>query len=364
MVTVLFNAIIPLMMRQPRLLLVFLWLIFFSAIFVPSLRADALKLKDGRTINVKILSEDEQYVTFEEGGIRVKKAKAEIYMVVRDEVEAPAEERKAVASIGALSSVGSAAERAEEREPLGLYTPASVGPGGLTIMEELALDLSKEPVKAVEKNGERIYKDKTPEAGPFEMYHRDGRLKATMSYLDRVPHGPFRLYYWDGKLKERGMFEKGAPDGAYRTYYSSGKLREKGALRGGAAAGEYKLYYENGKVKEEGFSKSGKAEGECKVYYESGQLKEKGSFTQGRPEGPVERYYESGVLQGEWFIKDRMFDGAMKLYYENGKLAVEEIFKNGISEGPIRLNDTNEQPIYIKKKQKFRPESLSPVTGD
>ena len=71
--------------------------------------------------------------------------------------------------------------------------------------------------------------------GPFEAYHKNGRLQAKATFKDGKPHGPAELYLYheNGQLKMKVTLKNGKEHGPFEDYHKNGRLKRKGVYKNG-----------------------------------------------------------------------------------------------------------------------------------
>ena len=86
-------------------------------------------------------------------------------------------------------------------------------------------------------------------AGPYRLYHPNGKLKQEGNYVDNKMTGVWKSYHDNGQLREEVLFENNLENGPFVEYHANGKLAAEGAyLDGDSEHGELKLYNEAGEL--------------------------------------------------------------------------------------------------------------------
>jgi len=218
--------------------------------------------------------------------------------------------------------------------------------------------------------------------GPWEFYHKNGKLKSKGSYNDNYDRiGTWEYYFDNGQLKERTTYANDKPEGKSQGWFDNGIMSVEGMYKNGEQEGEWKYfyysglpsktvpfkagkvngkvtgytissdlsyiahyvddkeqgelvyYYMNGKVKNSTVYTAGEANGKYREYYYNGQLKTEGNFAAGKKTGLWKQYHQNGKLSEESNYNEGELEGDQKVYYDNGQLMNTFFYKKGKVEG-------------------------------
>lgn len=218
--------------------------------------------------------------------------------------------------------------------------------------------------------------------GPWEFYHRNGKLRSKGSYNDNQDQtGGWEFYHDNGQLKEKTNYANGKAEGKSQSWFDNGVLSAEGIYRDGEQEGEWKYfyynglpsrvvhmkagkregkatgytitndlsytatykddqeegevvyYYRNGKVETTCMYTAGEANGKYRKYFFNGQLNMEGTYANGKKTGLWKEYHQNGKLYSESNYVDDQLDGEQKLYYDNGQMETHSFYKKGKVEG-------------------------------
>lgn len=92
----------------------------------------------------------------------------------------------------------------------------------------------------------------------MKHYHKNGKLKSEVRYLDGKKEGLYKSYHESGKLSTESNYKKGKEDGVSLSYYENGQIADEFIYKNGEQVNPQRSYYENGQLCHEGYyTKSG-----------------------------------------------------------------------------------------------------------
>lgn len=132
---------------------------------------------------------------------------------------------------------------------------------------------------------------------PDSGYDDDQKVEEG-NFKDDKKNGLWIKYHKNGKVKGRISYVNNIPKGAYVTFYASGMPEEEGDWQITKHVGIFRRYHPNGKISQEfNFDPSGKRVGEQKYYHENGKLMIKGNWVNGQENGELIEFYEDGSVK-------------------------------------------------------------------
>jgi len=87
--------------------------------------------------------------------------------------------------------------------------------------------------------------DQGVKSGAVTIYHGDGNVFRSVTYLDDMWHGPFREYRKNGELTMQANFEEDKMHGNFETYWLNDEILRKGAYNHGERCGIWLDYGNN-----------------------------------------------------------------------------------------------------------------------
>lgn len=185
--------------------------------------------------------------------------------------------------------------------------------------------------------GEFVQNNKGDEmlVGPWEFYHKNGKLKSK-GVFDRngARTGIWSYYYEDGTVKEISTYDMDKANGKSESWYDNGIRYSLSDYKDDAIEGVEYLYYYNGNPRSVVTYKKGKKEGPAKYYTINGALSSTCTYLNDLKEGEALSYYESGKLNARTNYKNDLATGNYIEYHENGKVLKQGDFEADKSVGP------------------------------
>lgn len=219
---------------------------------------------------------------------------------------------------------------------------------------------------SAEKNKNDSDSTKKYFSGEKKMYWKNGKLKATIQYVNGMREGINKNYSSSGKLQSIVPYSKNQIEGESIQYYPSGKVHSKINYRHGAKNGTEIWYYENGELYQVSEYKYGKLHGVQKKYHENGKLMSEAVYKNGMPGLGLKEYKEDGTLMpapyilvkekdntlmtGEYIITYKLSDKSYNPKFYAGSLIDGKYFDKSIS--PIKtINGEGKSVIKLPKGQ-------------
>lgn len=197
--------------------------------------------------------------------------------------------------------------------------------------------------------GEFAKNDKGEETliGPWEFYHKTGKLKSKGVYdKNGLRTGDWEYFYEDGSIKERTRFELDKVSGKSQTWFENGVRYSLSDYKDDEPDGTGYLYYYNGNLQSIITYKKGKKDGPAKYYTINGALNNTCTYINDLKEGEELAYYENGKLFSKVKYSNGEATGEYNEYHENGKVLRTGNFEEGKSAGPWKWFYDNGQPEY------------------
>jgi len=292
-------------MRAQYILVIFLWMLLLA--MAGSTYADVIYLKGGRTIEGKIIRQDEKKIwIITVSGTKIGIDTTDIEQIVPKDFVV--KEQSAVKESGQAS---------QQKKP-GKTTYG-------TVTAEIAYTKGKKPGTQGESTdnftvdglGFSLSKYRDGKLVTFQrQIYKTGGLKAEVRLEGGVRQGIYRSFYEDGALKETGLYANGKRRGVFKQYWPSGKLKAEVLYRDDKEHGPARFYHKNGLLAREVTYADGKKDGLEKSYYETGQLETVQMYINGKAIGVTEKYYPSGQIKAKVSIAK----GETTEYFRDGNI--------------------------------------------
>ena len=207
--------------------------------------------------------------------------------------------------------------------------------------------------------------------GPWEFYHKNGKLKSKGTLNQKQDKiGEWLFYYDNGQMKEKSGFADGKANGKSQSWYDNGNMLGEEIYKNGEEDGKATYYFYNGLVKrivnykngkkegaETGYTASGnlsyktsykddKEDGERTDYYNNGNMSTKATYAKGDPIGNFKKFYLDGTLSMEGSVAEGKRSGTWKEYYNNGKLKAAYNYNANEIEGEYKEYYDNGKVMY------------------
>ena len=112
----------------------------------------------------------------------------------------------------------------------------------------------------------------SPSEAIFRAYHKNGKKKIEMSFVNGLLHGPYLMWYKNGKLRSQTNHKEGKPDGQHSAWFENGIREWEGNFWDGLRFGNDTLWYKNGKKYKETMYVNGQKNGLACEWSEDGVL--------------------------------------------------------------------------------------------
>ena len=126
-------------------------------------------------------------------------------------------------------------------------------------------------------------KSGAPFSGELRMYYPDGKIQASIFYVNGQQDGKYRIFYADGSLRFSGTYKNGKPEGVLTSYYDNGKIEEETSVSFGLRHGVHRAFYRDGTLRLEENYALGQKDGNSKRYYPDGSPALRVAYVQGTP---------------------------------------------------------------------------------
>jgi antitoxin component YwqK of YwqJK toxin-antitoxin module len=138
-----------------------------------------------------------------------------------------------------------------------------------------------------------------------EQVFKDGKLEATIPWVNDQIHGVRRTFHANGKLAAEAPYVRGLPEGVTRNFDSEGRLMSAVPMKAGKRHGVAREFWpETGKLKREIHYDMGRVVGVTKEFYATGKLKREVPFQNNALHG-VETVYEAdGTISVRRYWRD------------------------------------------------------------
>ncbi len=167
----------------------------------------------------------------------------------------------------------------------------------------------------------------TVKDGPYKKYYKNGQLKTSGQYQNKLRVGDWKSFYETGELSSVYSYTNGKRNKISKSFYKDGTLKYDTKKVGGVFV--KKGYYETGNL----FFERLLTNGYYKEYFESGALKIESNYLDNQLSGVWKKFFESGEKEWEVTYKEDYKEGNYKKFYKNGKLKVEGNHKENKKEG-------------------------------
>jgi antitoxin component YwqK of YwqJK toxin-antitoxin module len=165
--------------------------------------------------------------------------------------------------------------------------------------------------------------------GPWTMYHKNGNIQMTGSFLNDKMNGKWQTFYPEGQLESEGMASEGSKNGVWKFYNINGVLEKEMTLVKDMVNGICKIY-DNGKISGQG-DMSGlptkpRRNGDWTIFYPNGKVKSEnvkgsGKYMMDKKNGKFREYYPGGNLMAEGDYMNDKKNGNWIFYKEDGRTA-------------------------------------------
>ncbi len=165
--------------------------------------------------------------------------------------------------------------------------------------------------------------------GPWTMYHKNGNIQMTGSFLNDKMNGKWQTFHPEGQLESEGMAAEGSKNGVWKFYSASGVLEKEMTLVKDMVNGLCKIY-ENGKLTGHGdmsgLPNKPRRNGDWTDFHTTGKIKSEnvkgsGKYMMDKKNGKFREYYPGGSLMAEGDYMNDKKNGNWKFYNEDGKTA-------------------------------------------
>ena len=190
-------------------------------------------------------------------------------------------------------------------------------------------------------------KDEEILVGPWEFYHKNGKLKSKGSFDKAgLRNSEWSYYYEDGGIKERSLYVLDKANGKSEVWFENGVRYSLSDYKDDLLDGVEYQYYYNGNLQSIITYKKGKKDGPAKYYIVNGTLNNTCAYINDIKEGEEITYYESGKLFSKLKYIHGEATGTYTEYHENGKVLKTGDFEDGKSTGPWKWFYKTGQPEY------------------
>lgn len=136
------------------------------------------------------------------------------------------------------------------------------------------------------------------------MYEREGRLSAEISWKDGKMHGAQKSFYPNGEAHTETVYVEGLATGPTRIWDEKGNLTSEGLMKNGKLDGRFVEYWPGTEQPQRIIHyRAGVTHGSVTEYYKSGKLKRKRMFRNEAAHGEDLLYNEDGAVAEKryWF---------------------------------------------------------------
>lgn len=155
--------------------------------------------------------------------------------------------------------------------------------------------------------------------------------------------GPWEKKSYDGKLIYKGAFKDGKPIGEWTRYHRNGVIKARMTYQTDSDSVHSQLYDELGKKVAQGNYIQQKKEGKW-IYFAQGRMVGSEEFKKDLKNGTSITYYPSGEMmeRSEWI--NGLKDGNYETFFKNGKPYFQCKMKMDMRHGLCLINDPNGIP--------------------
>jgi antitoxin component YwqK of YwqJK toxin-antitoxin module len=164
--------------------------------------------------------------------------------------------------------------------------------------------------------------------------YTDGYLKGKTTYVNGLMEGPFETYHKNGKLLAKGSSKKNNMNGPYQSFLPNGELNMEGDYRNHKKVGDWNYYYDTGQLYKILSHDDNGSILKSKMFYRNGKIKQVELLVNGQLDGDNISYYENGNLETHRVYQNGKLKDE-KLYDEEGRQLRRGLFNNIVKDNDL-----------------------------
>ena len=162
------------------------------------------------------------------------------------------------------------------------------------------------------------FKDDKP-IGEMKRFHPNGKIKATMNFVEGSDESEAQLFDERGKLIAQGKYSGQKKIGEW-TYLLDSKVVSTETYLNGQKNGISKRFYKTGELLEESTWQNDKLNGIYRTYFQDGKAFLECNYSQGLRNGAFKTWFPNGTLELDAIYTNDARDKDWKYYSESGEL--------------------------------------------